>query len=307
MISNGMALIGAGSHQWAKNIITTIDEHDYAWLDWTYGLPGQKGDQINRQIDNDGYFYLYLYPSLRQPIEFKLKIVKIIFGQGRTSHPEPATQVPNSDLEAYCWMKASECIHFSEPRYLESFLHFFEPEKDIHPSGLKNGFQPVIEGGQRELDEDDIVLMDDDSLREESGCLFSEEDYLREFLVQNWEQLSLYQERNLAIYEDERGRLGVEYPLNLGNRHWYIDILSQDRTTGELVVIELKRGRATTRTLGQIQKYMGFVEQNLSSSDDRVIGMIIAANMDDGLKYALSQTPNVEFLKYNAKIDFNTL
>lgn len=301
MILNGMALIGAGSYRWSKKIEETIEEYGYAWLDWSYGLRGQKSEKIREQINKNGYFYLYLYPSSNKPIKNKLKIVTINFGHGPTSHPDPETQVPDSGDTAYCWMKAIEFINLSETRFLESFSHFYEPERSVPPSGLRNGFQPILDGSQKDLIDDDGSSMEDDLFHVESRCIFPEEEHLREFLVENWENLSVHRERDLDIYEDERERLGVEYPLDLNGRRWYIDILARNRITGELVVIELKKGRATSQALAQIQKYMGFLSEHLPNNGLR--GLIIGTSMDDSLRYAISQSPNVEFLSYDAKVE----
>jgi RecB family endonuclease NucS len=80
-----------------------------------------------------------------------------------------------------------------------------------------------------------------------------------------------------------------------------IDFLTIDQN-GDLVVIELKR-ESTDQTLGQILRYMGWVNKNLCKKDQKVKGLIIAESKDNKLEYALTVTPNVTFRKMNLNIE----
>jgi len=85
-----------------------------------------------------------------------------------------------------------------------------------------------------------------------------------------------------------------------------MDFLAIDQNK-DLVVIELKR-ESTDRTLGQILRYMGWVNKNLCKKDQKIKGLIIAESKDNRLEYALTVTPNVTFskMKLNVEIEDST-
>ena len=72
---------------------------------------------------------------------------------------------------------------------------------------------------------------------------------------------------NLKLY---KGIEGVEYNTN---QVGVIDILCKDNN-GDFVVIELKKERSSDAVVGQIQRYMGWVKENLAQDKD-VRGIII--------------------------------
>jgi restriction system protein len=64
------------------------------------------------------------------------------------------------------------------------------------------------------------------------------------------------------------------------------------------LVIELKKGKASDVVVGQILRYMGFVNQDLAVKGESVRGIVIALEDDLRLKNALSMVPNVSFYRY---------
>ena len=50
--------------------------------------------------------------------------------------------------------------------------------------------------------------------------------------------------------------------------------------------------------VGQIQRYMGYVKDELAEADQTVRGVIIALEDDRKLQRALSVTQNIEFYRY---------
>ena len=54
--------------------------------------------------------------------------------------------------------------------------------------------------------------------------------------------------------------------------------------------------------VGQLQRYMGYVKDELCEENQSVKGVIIALENDLRIKRALSVTTNIEF--YNYKVDF---
>lgn len=126
----------------------------------------------------------------------------------------------------------------------------------------------------------------------EDPAAFALEEHLEEFLVKNWEQTELG--KKYDIYEEEGEIVGQQYPSDTGP----IDILAISKNKKELLVVELKRGRASDVVVGQIQRYMGFVQEELAEDGQAVKGAIIALEDDLNVRRALQVTKNIEFFKY---------
>jgi restriction system protein len=93
----------------------------------------------------------------------------------------------------------------------------------------------------------------------------------------------------------ENGELaGQQYPSDTGP----IDILAISKDKKTLLVVELKRGRVSDAVVGQIQRYMGYVKDELADKEQEVKGVIIGLDDDVRIKRALSVTRNIDFFKY---------
>ena len=66
----------------------------------------------------------------------------------------------------------------------------------------------------------------------------------------------------------------------------------------KFLVVELKKGRVSDNVVGQIQRYMGFVKEELAENNQDVKGIIIGFDDDVRLQRALSVTNNIDFYKY---------
>jgi restriction system protein len=134
------------------------------------------------------------------------------------------------------------------------------------------------------------LVSTDDSV--EDPVAFAMEKHLEDFLVENWSQTELG--RDYKIFEEEGERVGQQYPTDTGP----IDILaiSSDRT--RLLVVELKRGRASDVVVGQLLRYVGYVQDELAEEGQTVRGAIIALEDDLRLRRALAVVPSVDFYRY---------
>ncbi|NBU62060.1 MAG: DUF91 domain-containing protein, partial [Bacteroidia bacterium] len=84
------------------------------------------------------------------------------------------------------------------------------------------------------------------------------------------------------------------YPSDTGP----IDILAISKDKKTILVVELKKGRVSDNVVGQIQRYMGYVLEELAEDNQKVKGIIIALEDDLRIKRALSVTNNIEFYRY---------
>jgi len=126
----------------------------------------------------------------------------------------------------------------------------------------------------------------------EDPAAFALEKHLEDFLVQNWKQTDLG--KHYDIYEEDGELVGQQYPSDTGP----IDILAISKNKKELLVVELKKGRISDNVLGQIQRYMGYVQEELAEEGQKVKGVIIALEDDLRIRRALSVVNNIEFYRY---------
>jgi restriction system protein len=139
------------------------------------------------------------------------------------------------------------------------------------------------------------LISNDQSI--ENPSVFGLEKHLEEFLVTNWGQLDLA--KRYQIYEEDGELVGQQYETDTGP----IDILALSKDGKELLVIELKKGRASDYVVGQTQRYMGYIKDQVAEKDQIVKGLIIAFEDDLKIKRALSVAQNIDFCMY--KIHFS--
>jgi len=126
----------------------------------------------------------------------------------------------------------------------------------------------------------------------EDPAAFALEKHLEDFLVENWTQTELG--KNYDIFQEDGEIVGQQYPTDTGP----IDILAIRKDKKELLVVELKKGRASDAVVGQILRYMGYVLQELAQEAQTVRGVIIAMEDDQRIRRALAIAPTVDFYRY---------
>ena len=116
------------------------------------------------------------------------------------------------------------------------------------------------------------------------------EKHLEDYIIKNWINIELNKDYDIHV---ENNKLCTQYQTGSGP----LDILAIKKDKSEFLVIELKKGRASDQVMGQIQRYMGYIKNNLAK-DKNVKGLIIALEDDKNLRDALSVAPNIQFMKY---------
>jgi restriction system protein len=135
-----------------------------------------------------------------------------------------------------------------------------------------------------------VIVSTDETV--EDPAAFALEKHLEDFLVTNWAHTDLGKE--FDIYEEEGECVGQQYQTDTGA----IDILAVSKDKKELLVIELKKGRASDVVVGQVLRYMGYVQGELAESDQTVRGIIIALEDDQRIRRALAIVPSIVFYRY---------
>ena len=130
----------------------------------------------------------------------------------------------------------------------------------------------------------------------EDSSSFALEKHLEDFLVRNWNSTELGKE--YIIYEEDGEPSGQQYATDTGP----IDILAISKDKKTLLVIELKKGKASDDVVGQILRYMGYVKDVLAEPEQTVRGIVIALDDDKKLRRALAMLSDVKFYSY--KVNF---
>jgi len=138
------------------------------------------------------------------------------------------------------------------------------------------------------------IITTDETIEDPS--IFALEKHLEDFLVDNWKSTELG--KRYDIYEEDGEIVGQQYQSDTGP----IDILAISKDRKELLVVELKKGRVSDIVVGQVQRYMGYVKEELVEEGQSVRGVIIAFEDDIKIHRALSVAPDIDFYTY--KIHF---
>jgi restriction system protein len=125
----------------------------------------------------------------------------------------------------------------------------------------------------------------------ENPSAFALEAHLEHFLVRNWSHTQLG--KDYDIYEED-GIKAQQYQTDTGP----LDILAISKDKKHLLVVELKKGRASDVVVGQTLRYMGFVHDELAEEGQTVLGAIIAHEDDQRIRRALKMTPTITFYRY---------
>jgi restriction system protein len=134
------------------------------------------------------------------------------------------------------------------------------------------------------------IIVTDETVEDASA--FAMEKHLEDFLVQNWAQTELG--KDYDVYEEDGERVGQQYATDTGP----LDILAVSKDKKRLLVVELKKGRASDTVVGQVLRYMGYVKEELAEDGQEVRGVIIALEDDQRIRRALTMVPSVVFYRY---------
>jgi restriction system protein len=71
------------------------------------------------------------------------------------------------------------------------------------------------------------------------------------------------------------------------------------------LVVELKKHQGSDQVVGQILKYMGWVEENLAAKGDLVEGIIITSSADERVRLALKNQKNINLYLYEVNFSLS--
>ena len=114
---------------------------------------------------------------------------------------------------------------------------------------------------------------------------------LEQRLIDNLEEFLMELGKGFAF-------VGRQYRINIGNRHFYVDLVFYHRILKCFVLIDLKRGEIEHNDIGQMNMYLSyFKEEEGSEGDNEPIGIVLGRYKDQILvKYAMQGITNQLFV-----------
>ena len=196
----------------------------------------------------------------------------------------------------YVFARGEPLPHRRRVKWYEKTINRSEMSEELRNSSGSIGTVSNVSKHSQELEgllagnPNRALIHTDETVQDPSA--FALEKHLEDFLVANWSSTEL--SKTFNIFEDDE-EIGKQFPTDDGG---YIDLLCVSHDDSTLLVIELKKGRATDVVVGQIQRYMGFVQECLAKPNQSVKGIIIALDDDIRLRRALSVAQDIEFFRY---------
>ncbi len=152
-----------------------------------------------------------------------------------------------------------------------------------------------------EIEEDPQEMLEDT----ESSGEFVKEQHLQQYLVNHWDQIELSEE--WEIYSDaDDPEAGVEFSTGIGRP----DILLVHTAKERVCVLELKKGSTSDRAVGQLLRYVGWVDEHLEdlegvSANADVEGRLVVSEPSEKLEYAISAVPELTMYEYEMEVILN--
>ena len=243
-------------------------------------LTGNNGNAINDMI--------FAYNPKRYvavvSLNHRMKIVDY-FGFKNGPNFEEDTPGRRIVLSNKCIIEGFRSLEITAlPRTISDFLY----------TTLKDFWNKKELGQEREIVEEELEEINGGSISEEKIEQLKEEDY-QKLIHNNFKKIfpdlvyfdEDYQNQHMGHYITTEGKI--------------MDFLCKDKK-GDFVVIELKI-KGADEALGQVCRYMGWVNENLCEKDEKVKGIIISERRDLQLDYAVKVVPDVIFKKMMLKVE----
>ncbi len=91
--------------------------------------------------------------------------------------------------------------------------------------------------------------------------------------------------------------VGAQQRITLGNTHYYVDMVFNDKILKSYVLIELKSGKLMPEAVGQLNMYLNYYKTEVNDETDlEPIGIILCTDKDSiQAEYALGNLSNQIF------------
>ncbi|WP_249030138.1 PDDEXK nuclease domain-containing protein [Tannockella kyphosi] len=188
-----------------------------------------------------------------------------------------------------------ECVNSNwSTRQLERQIHSFYYERLLSSKDGKST-------KDKSIGEDDILKSPSDIIKDPyvleflglpDQASFSEKE-LESALISHLQKFLLELGRGFSFIARQKR-------ITFDGRHFYIDLLFYNYLLKCFVIIDLKIGDLTHQDLGQMQMYVNYYEEKVSSKEDNPpIGIVLCVDKSESLvKYTLPKNSNVYASRY---------
>lgn len=254
-------------------LISLLNEFENINKENSNGLTGKNAVIINAILClNNPSFYISAVS-----LEHRKKIIDFLYNDSidYSSFGEKVILTNRKIIDYFRSMNIQD-----NPRKISLFIY-----------SIKDRWESSNEHSENTDHIDDIDITEIENNNDTTSQTFIIEKYLEDFLIGNWESTELGKKYNLIFENNEL--VSQQYKTGIGT----IDLLVKEKSTGDYVVIELKRNQTSDTTVGQIMRYIGWVRSKLSQGKP-VKGIIIGYSNDEKLNYAISCVENIEVFLY---------
>ncbi len=124
------------------------------------------------------------------------------------------------------------------------------------------------------------------------------ESAIEDQLVARWDETP-FAEQGVQLHTNARGEVvGQQYPVG----SWSIDLLGWQEARRCWWVIELKRGRASDPVVGQVGRYLGWVERYLTRPGEQTRGIVLAREISRRLELACYSASNIQAWRFDRQL-----
>lgn len=250
-------------------------EDMYGYLsDFQVGIDRETGDILHFKIDPKEWTYIFnlLFNEELKEQKFRTKSYRKSAG---------FILFPQEQHEQYSfWQFADELVK----TYVGYWIFYISAKGNVSIDFIiPNFIYDNIKTYKENLPSDENFIEDINKINKEREKEWSIEDFIETEVVSEILEYEIEASiiSNPEILEEGLELIGNQYATSVG----YIDILCIDKNEN-FVVVELKRGKGSHKVVGQIQKYMAWIIENLAE-DKQVRGIIVVKEYDKELEYAL--------------------
>ena len=235
---------------------------------------------------SNGYYPVYLYYKEQNILVLSYGISETVEYQDPWSFEILSKSTKASDLfEKKLRYRDSYIYKTYMPQIIENEVTYTSMDKSINKEEMYEDLVSLVETYKNCLD----IEVKDESSSISKG-LFYMEQQLEDFIIENWDETEFGKKYDLI--EEEGEIISQQYKTDIGP----IDILAKDKISGDYVVIELKKNQTSDDTVGQISRYMGWIQEHLNNQN--VKGIIVCGKYDERLNYAQKMIPSIEVFLY---------
>lgn len=191
--------------------------------------------------------------------------------------------ISEGKMPAYETLTATVLANFPNSKWQKSHYAWYKAK-------IKSG-EIEIPGLEVAPENDGEAADTESDIEETVDAAVSLERDLHDYLVTRLAEV----EPGLTMVEN-----GREYHTDAGN----IDILAKS-AQGDLVVIELKAGKAKDGAIGQLLGYIGCLSGQ--ARPEKIRGILVASSFDPRVVFAANALPHIKLFKYAVNFKFEAI